>query len=110
MSGGGGTQNLLRIINEKKAKEAIMLGLKITAKETKELGLINEILLNDMLNEYVMDIINKLKGKKKSINMAFGSLFSGGLDYERRMFIEQITSDSGRKGIEEYLKDPNKSI
>ena len=118
MPGGGGTQNLPRIIGEKKAKEIIMLGLKITAKEAKELGIVNDVLPSDKLDDYVMDIINKLKSKdpkalafiKKSINMVFDAPFSSGLDYERRMFIEQITSNSGRKGVEEYMKDPNKFI
>ncbi len=95
-----------------------MLGLKITAKEAKEMGLINDALPDDKLDEHVMNVINQLKSKnlkalafiKKSVNTIFDATLSSGLDYERRMFIEQITSDSGRKGIDEYLKDPSKFI
>lgn len=113
--GGGGTQNLPRFIGEKKAKEMMFLGKLITAKEAKEMGIINDVLPKDKLYEYVLGIIEKLKTKdrrvlallKKSINLIYDVPFSSGIDYERKMFAELLTSEDTRKRLEEVSKNPN---
>jgi len=52
--GGGGTQLLTRIIGEKKAKELIFTGKRISAKELEKFGIINKVVPSDQL----MDTVN----------------------------------------------------
>jgi enoyl-CoA hydratase/carnithine racemase len=47
--GGGGTQRLPRLIGEKKAKELIFTGDRVSAKDMAELGLVNKVVPPDKL-------------------------------------------------------------
>jgi len=61
--GGGGTQRLPRLIGEKKAKELIFTGDRVSAKEMAELGLINKVVPPDKLMDTVNEFLEKIKSK-----------------------------------------------
>lgn len=58
--GGGGTQRLPRLIGKGKAKELILTGKRITAKEALNVGLINQIAPEGRLMETALEIANTI--------------------------------------------------
>ncbi|MBW1805014.1 MAG: enoyl-CoA hydratase/isomerase family protein [Deltaproteobacteria bacterium] len=88
--GGGGTQVLPRLVGEKKAKELVMTGSLISAREACEIGLINRAIPEDELMEtvekLVADLLKKspiiLKFAKMAVNKTFETPLSAGLAYE----------------------------
>jgi len=88
--GGGGTQVLPRLVGEKKAKELVMTGSLISAREACEIGLVNRALPEDELMEtvenLVTDLLKKspiiLKFAKMAVNKTFETPLSAGLAYE----------------------------
>ncbi|ACP54823.1 enoyl-CoA hydratase/isomerase family protein [Saccharolobus islandicus] len=111
--GGGGTQNLPRLIGEKKAKELIFTGKRISAKETFELGIINNIFhdLNDMENE-VLKIINEIKAKspkaiaaaKRAINITYEKPLSEGLKIERKLLAKVLKTNEAKQLMDSFIK------
>lgn len=67
--GGGGTQRLVKLIGTGKAKELLMLGKVIPAKEAKEIGLVNKIASPEKLEDEVKELAGKLS-KKPPIALA----------------------------------------
>ena len=88
--GGGGTQLLPRLVGEKKAKELVMTGGLISAREACEIGLVNRSVPEDELMEtvekLVADLLKKspiiLKFAKMAVNKTFETPLSAGLAYE----------------------------
>jgi len=110
--GGGGTQLLPRLVGEKKAKELVFLGRRITAREAKELGIINDVYPSDKLEEGVMGIIDELRKKsssalalaKQAINAIYDEPLSSGLRLERALYIEALKTRDGKEGIMAFLE------
>jgi enoyl-CoA hydratase/3-hydroxyacyl-CoA dehydrogenase len=59
----GGTQRLPRIIGKHKAKALLFLGDRISAKEAKELGLVNKVVPADRLMDEAKDIAKRIAEK-----------------------------------------------
>lgn len=58
--GGGGTQRLPRLIGRGKAKELLFMGLKVTAEEALDIGLINRIAPEGKLIEVALEIAERI--------------------------------------------------
>ena len=58
--GGGGTQRLPRLIGRGKAKEMLLMGLQLSAKEALEIGLINHIAPEGKLMEMALEMADKI--------------------------------------------------
>ncbi|BDB99698.1 enoyl-CoA hydratase/isomerase family protein [Saccharolobus caldissimus] len=111
--GGGGTQNLPRLIGEKKAKEFIFTGKRISAKEAFELGIINNIFhdLNEMENE-VLKVINEIKAKspkaiaaaKRAINITYEKPLSEGLKIERKLLAKVLKTNEAKQLMDSFIK------
>jgi len=110
--GGGGTQMLPRLVGEKKAKELIFTGKRITAEEAKRLGIVNEVFESDKAEEELLKVISELKAKspytlalaKRAINTALEAPLSAGLSVERLLFINALTSDDGKEGVRAFIE------
>lgn len=110
--GGGGTQLLPRLLGEKKAKELIFTGRRLSAEEAKRLGLVNEVCPAEELENCVKKVIDEIKQKsplaialaKKAINAVFEMPLTQGLEYERLLFIRALTSEDGREGLKAFLE------
>ena len=110
--GGGGTQMLPRIIGEKKAKELIFTGDRVSAKELEKLGLINRVVPPDKLLDTVKEYIEKIKSKspvmiaaaKEAINMALETSLSEGLRYERKVFTSLFSTEDQKEGARAFLE------
>ncbi|WP_194175020.1 enoyl-CoA hydratase/isomerase family protein [Desulfofundulus thermobenzoicus] len=107
----GGTQRLLRLIGVSKAKELLLLGNQITAKEAERLGLVNKVVPEECLDQevslWVEQLLNlpwqSLKAIKRCVN-------EGALNPTRGQALEVeeyekvfITRDM-REGINAFLE------
>ena len=90
MPGSGGTQRLPRLVGPGKAKELILTGKTIDAAEALRIGLINDVVSRDELNETVMTTAKQiakqsplaLKWAKKAVNMSQETGLAAGIAYE----------------------------
>ena len=110
--GGGGTQRLPRFIGEKKAKELIFTGDRLTAKEIAEMGLINKVVPGDQLMNVVKEFIEKIKSKspvaiaaaKEAINAAMEMSLSEGFKYEAQLFAQLFSTEDQKEGAKAFLE------
>jgi enoyl-CoA hydratase/carnithine racemase len=110
--GGGGTQRLPRLIGEKKAKELIFTGQRLSAKEISEMGLINKIVPGDQLMGAVKEFIEEIKSKssvaiaaaKEAINAAMEMSLSEGFKYEAQIFAQLFSTEDQKEGAKAFLE------
>ena len=110
--GGGGTQRLPRFIGEKKAKELIFTGDRLSAKEIAEMGLINKVVPADQLMSVVNEFIEKIKSKspvtiaaaKEAINAALETSLSEGFKYEAQVFAQLFSTEDQKEGAKAFLE------
>lgn len=92
--GGGGTQRLPRLVGRGQAKEMLLLGLRLTAEEALNIGLINHIApegkLMDMALEMAEKIVNNppiaVQQAKIAINQGLEVELAQGLEIESEAY------------------------
>lgn len=110
--GGGGTQNLPRLIGDKKARELVYTGSFISAKELEKLGLVNKVVKEEELEEELNKIIKKILAKsplhisiaKEALNYALETPLSTGLRIETELFKYIFKTEDTREGIKAFLE------
>lgn len=110
--GAGGTQVLPRLVGEKKAKELIFTGNRITAKEALELGLVNKVVPQEKLREAVVEMANAIlqnspvivKLAKIAVNKSLETPLSIGMGYERDLFAVCFGTDDQKEGAKAFLE------
>ena len=110
--GSGGTQILPRLIGEKKAKELIFTGRKISAEEALNLGLINAVVSKSVLHEEVDSFISELKSKspailkiaKLSINKSLETPLTVGLACETDYLAMCFGTEDQKEGARAFLE------
>jgi enoyl-CoA hydratase len=110
--GAGGTQILPRLVGEKKAKEMIFTGRLITASEALQIGLINQMVPHDKLQETTDNLIAELlkrspailKAAKLAVNRALETTLSAGLACERDLFALCFGMEDQKEGAKAFLE------
>jgi len=110
--GGGGTQRLPRLIGEKKAKELIFTGDRVSAKDMAELGLVNKVVPPDKLMDAVNELLEKIKSKspiiiaaaKEAINASMEMNLMEGLKYEAQIFTKLFATEDQKEGAKAFLE------
>lgn len=110
--GGGGTQRLARLVGEKKAKQLIFLGERVSAKEMERLGVVNLAVPREKLDETVKELVDKLLSKpplalaaaKEAINTALETSLSAGLRTELMIFSSLFATEDQKEGAKAFLE------
>jgi enoyl-CoA hydratase/carnithine racemase len=105
--GGGGTQNLPRLIGRNRAKEMIFTARRITATEAKQFGLVNHVVAREQLLPTATLIAqDMLKNSPFAVRQAKWSIDCGvdlpledGLACEHEAYMRAIASEDRREGI-----------
>jgi enoyl-CoA hydratase/carnithine racemase len=92
--GGGGTQRLPRLVGRGKAKEMLFLGLRLSAQEALDIGLINRIAPEGKLIDTAVEIAEKIVNNppiavqqaKIAINKGMDVSISKGLEIESKAY------------------------
>ena len=79
VAGGGGTQRLTRQIGFKKAKELLLTGDWLSAKEAEALGLVNKVVPADKLEEAANEMAQKLAKKSPMASKCIKMLANKGI-------------------------------
>ena len=110
--GAGGTQRLPRLIGEGKAKEMMFTGKPITAKEAKEINLVNYITSRgEALNkakEIAKDIsefsLPALSYMKLAIHEGLAVPLQEGLQIEARYFGKVFQTEDVKEGVKAFIE------
>jgi enoyl-CoA hydratase/carnithine racemase len=105
--GGGGTQNLPRLIGRNRAKEMIFTARRFDASEALRLGLVNHVVPRDQLipkavtlaEEIMRNSPYSVRQVKWAIDQGADLSFEQGLDKEHEAYIRAIGSEDRREGI-----------
>ena len=110
--GGGGTQRLTRAVGKSKAMEMILTGRYIGAEEAKALGLVSRVVPKEAYLEEAKKVANEMASKspvatrlaKMSVNKAFETGLSQGLDFERELFYLLFASEDAKEGMKAFME------
>jgi enoyl-CoA hydratase/carnithine racemase len=105
--GGGGTQNLPRLIGRNRAKELIFTARRIPAAEALQLGLVNHVvpraeLLSSaeaLAQEIMKNSPFAVRQAKSAIDRGADQEFEDGLEREHESYMRAIASNDRREGI-----------
>lgn len=111
--GGGGTQRLLRILGETRAKELVFRGNHIDAERAKEWGLVNravpEAEFEETVEEFVSDLVSGppigLKVAKKVLNRGEDASLEAALAMESQGFGLLMGTEDVREGTAAFRED-----
>jgi enoyl-CoA hydratase len=110
--GAGGTQRLTRALGKSQAMEMVLTGRAIGAREAHARGLVarvypTEIYL-DEAKKLALEIASKapvaVRLAKESVNKAFESSLTDGLDYERKLFYFLFGTEDGHEGMTAFVE------
>ncbi|MDS0293245.1 3-hydroxyacyl-CoA dehydrogenase/enoyl-CoA hydratase family protein [Halogeometricum luteum] len=114
--GGGGTQKLLRMLGETRAKELVFRGNRIGADRAEEWGLVNRAVpsaeSDDVVGEFVDDLLNgpplALEVAKKVMNEGADASLDAALAMESQGFGLLFSTDDLREGTAAFRekRDP----
>jgi enoyl-CoA hydratase/carnithine racemase len=110
--GWGGTQRLPRKVGPSKAKQMILTGERISAREAEKIGLVNIITAPEKLEEITMELAKKLIRKspvilklaKRAVNQGLETSLKNGLKIENDAFVECFSTEDVREGMQAFLE------
>lgn len=110
--GGGGTQRLARLVGPSRAKEIILTGRQVGAEEALRIGLVDEIVPPEQLDERVMSLAAELaRGAvvaqglaKQAIDRGLDGTLEAGLDLEADLFVDVFRTEDARIGVASFLE------
>ncbi len=111
--GGGGTQRLVRLVGEGRAKELVFRGNRIDAERAADWGLVNRTVppeeLDDLVESYVDDLANgpplALKAAKRVVDAAEDSSLAAGMAMESQAFGFLTTTEDFAEGRAAFRED-----
>ena len=112
VAGGGGSQRLPRLIGLRRAKELMLLGHWLSAREALEWGLINRVVLPGQLREGLKQLAGQLASLSGSANRTVKMLanrsldlpLADGLELEIRAVGEHMQSADAREGLAAFIE------
>uniref|UniRef100_A0A7J3VTQ4 Enoyl-CoA hydratase/isomerase family protein n=1 Tax=Caldiarchaeum subterraneum TaxID=311458 RepID=A0A7J3VTQ4_CALS0 len=110
--GGGGTQRLPRLVGEKKAKELIMTGERVSAHELERMGVVCAVAARDKVEESLKNLVDKLLSKpplalaaaKEAVNLSLETDLTAGLRAELTLFASLFSTEDLKEGVKAFLE------
>jgi enoyl-CoA hydratase len=110
--GGGGTQRLTRLVGEGKAMELILSGAIIDAQTALAIGLVNQVMPADQLEEATLGLANRIAEKgpialrlaKEAVKAASRSNLDEGLRREVDLFALCFSTEDKDEGVRAFLE------
>jgi enoyl-CoA hydratase len=110
--GFGGTQRLSRLVGKSMAKELCMTGVIISAREAKEIRLVNKVFSPETLWEETMAVAKAMAGKgkvsmratKRCIDRGYDVDLHSGSYMESDAFALCMASSDGKEGMTAFLE------
>ena len=109
--GGGGTQRLPRLVGPARAKDLILTGRQVGAEEALAMGLVDEVVAHDQLEERALARAEALAQgatvaqglAKRAVDRGLDASLGAGLDLEQQLFVESFATEDARIGVESFL-------
>lgn len=110
--GAGGTQRLPRAISKAKAMDMCLTGRMMDAVEAERAGLVSRIVPAEKLVDEAMAAAATIAGMslpiammvKESINRAYETTLSEGVQYERRLFHSTFATEDQKEGMKAFME------
>lgn len=111
--GAGGTQRLTRLIGTARAKDVILTGRFVSAKEAFDLGMVNEIVQSDKVLDRALELATQLsKGPAKAMAAAIRAIEQGselplsqGLVLEQKAFADLFGTADQVEGMTSFVEN-----
>jgi len=108
--GGGGTQNLPRLIGKNRAKEMIFTGKRISAQEACALGIVNKIVPVEQVDEAVWQMAEEIlanapiavRQAKRAIDLGMDVDLRTGMQIEIEAFNVNLVTEDRQEGIRAF--------
>jgi enoyl-CoA hydratase len=112
MPGAGGTQRLTRAIGKALAMEMVLTGRFISAERAYNAGLINKVVPVEYYLQEAASLAKEIAAlsplavrlAKESVNKAFDSSLSEGLEFERKNFYLLFGSEDQKEGMAAFVE------
>jgi len=112
LPGAGGTQRLPRAIGKAKAMDLLLTARNIDAAEAERIGLVSRVVPADKLIEEALAAATQIASMslsvamqiKDSVNRAFETTLTEGINYERRLFQAAFGTPAQREGMHAFLE------
>ena len=110
--GGGGLVRLPRLVGATKAKELLFFGKELSAKEAKELGLVNEVLPNNQVVPLALQWAEELakmprqslRAIKKGIQDLYEMPAAQGVRYSLGLISRVLATPDAQEGVAAFLE------
>lgn len=110
--GAGGTQRLPRAVSKAKAMDMCLTARMMDAVEAERAGLVSRVVAADKLIEEALDAATVIASMslpsvmmvKESVNRAYESSLSDGVQYERRMFHSLFATEDQKEGMKAFVE------
>ncbi|MFZ6649437.1 enoyl-CoA hydratase [Undibacterium sp. TJN25] len=112
LPGAGGTQRLPRAISKSKAMDMCLTARMMDAVEAERAGLVSRIVPLEKLLEEALAAANTIASMslpiimmvKDSVNRAYETTLSEGVQYERRLFHSSFGTDDQKEGMKAFME------
>ena len=113
VAGGGGTQRLPRLIGIRRAKELLLTGDWLSAKEAEAIGLVNKAVPADKLDEAVNELAAKLAERSPSASKTIKQLVNQGMQTDLATALDlevlaaslrTVASEDMAEGVSAFLE------
>jgi len=110
--GCGGTQRLPRAISKAKAMDLCLTARMMDAAEAERAGLVSRVVATEKLMEEALAAATTIASMslpalmmvKESVNRAYETTLSEGVQYERNMFYSTFATEDQKEGMKAFLE------